>query len=72
MAMVKLLPIRTRVILEAINQVGGKQSAEHHDFSQQKDPHSKRGGVLLLLHAVKLMGQRRMMLGSGCLASGQR
>src|SRR5579871_3857038 len=48
-------------ILEPIDAVPKEQSAEKHHFGQQKQPHSKRRGFLLLLHIDEVMAQFGMM-----------
>ena len=44
-----------------VDHVGGEQAAEEHDLGDQEQPHPERGGLLLLLHRVELMGRVRGM-----------
>ena len=44
-----------RIVPVAVDQIGGKQSAEEHDFRQQEEPHAEVGGVVLLRHGLEMM-----------------
>ena len=43
------------VVPVAIDQVGGKEPAEEHDFGQQEEPHGEVGGIALLRVGFEVM-----------------
>src|SRR5215469_11752138 len=50
------------VVHVAVNQISSEEAAEEHDFSDEEDPHAEAGGIALLIHGVKVVTQRRMMV----------
>ena len=57
-----------RVVPVAIDEVGGEQAAEEHDFGEQEEPHGEVGGVTLLrigFEMVALVGQVLVMSSFG-------
>src|SRR5436190_13079074 len=50
------------VVHVSVDQVCGKEAAEEHDLRDQEDPHTKAGGIALLIQCVKVVLQRRMMV----------
>src|SRR5271156_7029711 len=51
--------LESRQVKRAINNVGGEEATEEHDFRKKKDPHAKAVGLALLLHVLKLMRKPR-------------
>ncbi len=49
------------VVPNAVQHVGHEQPTEKQDFGDQKGPHAKDGGFLLLRHRLEVMLQRRMV-----------
>src|SRR6266550_1457536 len=47
-------------ILGAIKRVGKKHCTEKHDLGDEKNPHTKRARLALLLEVLKVMLQRRV------------
>ena len=51
-----------RVVPVAIDQVGGEEAAEEHDFGEQEEPHGEVGGVDLLAHGFEVVALVGRML----------
>ena len=57
-------------VLRAIEDVGREKAAEEHDLGDEKDPHAERCRLALLLVAIEVMGEARMMLAGVAVRSG--
>ena len=44
-----------RIVPVAVDEVGGKEAAEEHDFGEQEEPHGEVGGVTLLRVGFEVM-----------------
>src|SRR5271169_6234894 len=53
--------LESRQVKRAINNVGGEEATEEHDFRKKEDPHAEAVGLALLLHVLELMRKPRRM-----------